>query len=125
MIHFTEDIVIILNDYFSNSSQFVESISLTSCGFNIRFLDFDIQCNEEVFGNLNGKNYHWLDSPNDGPWGMFCRQYPKKAYLVNPALLCIQFDSGDSISISTELCIYESVIFTFPPENDCFVMEVF
>ena len=125
MIKFTDTIVGTLNEYFSTTSQFVEAISLTSWGFNIRFLDFDIQCNENVCGDIRSNKYVWSDAPTDAPWGLFGRQCASKAYLVDPLLLCIEFESGDSISIRTSKCAYESVIFTFPPKEGSVVMEVF
>ena len=125
MILFKEEIAHLLNEYFSKEKQFVESIQLASYGFNIQFVDFNIQCNERIFASINGKSYEWNEVPNSGPWGSLGRQVARKAILKNPSLLSITFESGDSIDIETVESSYESVIFNFPPQGDKFVMEVF
>ena len=125
MILFNEKIVELLNDYFSKSDEYVESIMLSSYGFNIQFVNFNIQCNERVFASIGGKNYEWDDAPNSGPWGALGRQLAKNAVLKTPTLLSIKFESGDSIDIETAESQYESVIFNFPPQGDSLVMEIF
>lgn len=125
MILFNEEIVELLNEYFSKNEEYVESVLLASYGFNIQFLNFNIQCNERVFASIGGDNYEWDDAPNSGPWGALGRQLAKKAALKNPALLSIVFGSGDSIDIETAENQYESVIFTFPPKGESLVMEIF
>lgn len=69
MILFNEEIITLLNEYFSREPQFVEVVQLSSYGLNIQFVDFNIQCNERVFASINGKTYVWEDAPNSGPWG--------------------------------------------------------
>ncbi|MBU1311474.1 MAG: hypothetical protein KKE30_18285 [Gammaproteobacteria bacterium] len=125
MILFNEEIITLLNEYFSKEPQFVEGIMLASYGLNIQFADFNIQCNERVFASINGKPYVWEDAPNSGPWGALGRQLAKKAMLKTKSLLTITFESGDSIDIETSESPYESVIFNFPPQGNSFVMEVF
>src|SRR5688572_24064181 len=111
MILFNEEIIDILNRYFSEGEEYVESVLLASYGLNIQFVNFNVQCNERVFASIDGKNYEWVDSPNPGPWGALGRQLAKKAVLKSPTLLSIIFDSGDSIDIETVENRYESVIF--------------
>ena len=125
MILYNEEIVELLNNYFSKSEEYVESVLLASYGFNIQFVNFNVQCNERVFGSIGGKNHEWDDAPNSGPWGTLGRQLAKKAVLKSPTLLNIMFESGDSIDIETVESQYESVIFNFPPKDDSFVMEIF
>jgi len=125
MILYNEEIVELLNNYFSKNEEYVESVLLASYGFNIQFVNFNVQCNEHVFGSIGGKNYKWDDAPNSGPWGALGRQLAKKAVLKSPALLNIMFEGGDSIDIETVESQYESVIFNFPPKDDSFVMEIF
>lgn len=125
MILFNEDIVKLLNGYFAKEPQFVESVQLASYGFNIQFVDFNIQCNERIFALIDGKSYVWDDASNSGPWGALGRQLAKKATLKNPALLSIAFESGDSFDIETLESPYESVIFNFPSQGDSLVMEIF
>ena len=125
MILFNEEIVELLNKYFSKGEEYVESILLASYGFNIQFVNFRVQCNERVFASIDGKEYGWDDAPNSGPWGALGRQLATKAILKNPALLSIVFESGDSIDIETQENQYESVIFDFPPKGDSLVMEIF
>jgi hypothetical protein len=103
----------------------VESIQLASYGFNIQFVDFNIQCNERVLASINSKSYEWDDAPNSGPWGALGRQRAEKAKLKSSTLLCITFESGDSIDIETAESQYESVIFNFPPQENSLVMEIF
>ena len=98
---------------------------LASYGFNIQFVDFNIQCNERVFASIDGLAYKWDDAPNSGHWGALGRQLAKKAVLKNSTLLCIVFESGDFIDIETAESQYESVIFNFSPNGDSFVMEIF
>ncbi len=71
MILFNEKIVDVLNEYFSKNNQYVDSILLASYGFNIRFQDIEIQCNERVFATIDGQTYEWHDSPNSGPWALW------------------------------------------------------
>ena len=125
MILFNEKIVELLNEYFSKKEEYVESILLASYGFNIQFVNFNIQCNERVFASIDGAAYEWDDAPNSGPWGALGRQLAKKALLKNQALLSIVFESGDSIDIETEESQYESVLINFPPQGESFVMEIF
>ena len=122
---FNEEIVKILNDYFSKEPQFVESVQLASYGFNIQFVDFKIQCNERVFASIDGTYYEWDDAPNSGPWGALGRQRAENARLKSPSVLSIKFESGDSIDIETVESQYESVIFNFPPQGNSLVMEIF
>ena len=122
---FNEEIVKVLNDYFSKESQFLESIQLASYGFNIQFVNFNIQCNERVFASIEGTRYEWDDAPNSGPWGMLGRQCAENASLKSPSVLSIKFESGDSIDIETVESQYESVIFNFPPLGNSLVMEIF
>ena len=125
MILFNEKIVELLNEYFSKKEEYVESILLASYGFNIQFVNFNIQCNERVFASIDGAAYEWDDAPNSGPWGALGRQLAKKALLKNQALLSIVFESGDSIDIETVESQYESVLINFPPQGESFVMEIF
>lgn len=125
MINFTEEIINILNGYLSKSEEYVESIQLASYGFNIQFVNFSVQCSERLFSQIAGETYEWQDAPNSGPWGALVRQVAKEAKLKAPNLLSITFESGDSIDIETIAGQYESVIFTFPPEGDSLVMEIF
>lgn len=125
MAPFTPKIVEILNVLFSSGDEYVESVTLASHGFNIRFVTFDIQCNERVFGLLNGLSYEWSESPTSGPWGLLGRQCATKASLKAPNLLSIAFDSGDSLDIESVDGPYESVLFNFPPQGKSFVMEIF
>ncbi|MCC3845726.1 hypothetical protein IB288_22485 [Vibrio parahaemolyticus] len=125
MIKFTEEIVVLLNDYFSRDCEYVESVLLASYSFNIQFVNFNIQCEERVIANINGKVYEWNDAPNTGPWGALGRQQAITAKLKSPTLLTIKFQSGDSIDIETVEGQYESVIFNFPPKGKSIVMEVF
>ena len=125
MIQFHETIVALLNDYFVKSKQYVESVRLSSFGFSIQFVDFDINCEEKVFAKIGGESYEWDDAPNSGPWGAFGRQLAVKAELKSLLLLSITFESGDSIQIETKEHQYESVIFNFPPKEDSIVMEIF
>ena len=125
MILFNEEIITLLNEYFSREPQFVEVVQLSSYGLNIQFVDFNIQCNERVFASINGKTYVWEDAPNSGPWGALGKQLAKKAMLKTESLLTITFESGDSIDIETSESPYESVIFNFPRQGNSFVMEIF
>lgn len=125
MIIFNEEIVNLLNESFTKNKEYVESVRLSSYGFNIQFVNFDIQCNERVFASIGGKEYEWDDAPNAGPWGVLGRQLANRAVLKGPTLLCIFFESGDSIDIETAENQYESVIFNFPPQGESFVMEIF
>jgi len=125
MIFFSNDIVELLNHYFSENEEFVESVLLASYGFNIQFVDFNINCEDRVFASIGGKTYEWNDAPNSGPWGALGRQVAKEAKLKSPNLLSIHFESGDSIDIETVEGPYESVVFTFPPKGDSLMMEIF
>lgn len=125
MIVFDQSIVDILNRYFSENEEFVESILLANYGFNIKFSSFDIQSYERVLASIGGEIYEWNGAPNSGPWGALGRQIAKKAVLKDPTLLSIVFESGDSIDFKTKEIQYESVIFTFPPEGETIVMEIF
>lgn len=122
---FNEEIVKVLNEYFSNEPQFVESVQLTSNGFNIQFVDLNIQCNERVFASIDDISYEWNDAPNFGPWGSLGWQRGLIAKLKSPSLLSITFESGDSIDIEMVESQNESVIFNFPPQKNSFVMEIF
>lgn len=125
MILFNDEIVGLLNKYFSESNEYVESVLLASYGFNIQFVNFSIQCNERVFASIGGKRYEWEDAPNSGPWGALGRQLAKYATLESPALLRIVFEGGDSVDVETAESQYESVVFTFPPQGNSLVMEIF
>ena len=125
MTLFDEKIVELLNEYFSKNEEYVESILLASYGFNIQFVNFNIQCNERVFASIGGKTYIWEDAPNSGPWGALGRQLGKKAQLKNFGILSISFENGDSIDIETVESQYESVIFNFRQQGEALVMEVF
>ncbi len=125
MINFSEEIVELLNNYFSENEEFVESVLLASYGLNIQFVNFNIQCEERVFASINGNSYEWNDAPSFGPWGALGRQRAIKAQLKALNLLNIIFESGDSIDIETVEGQYESVIFTFPPKGESLVMEIF
>ena len=125
MINFTEEVVELLNDYFLKNDEYVESILLASYGFNIQFVNFSVQCEERVFGKIDGGEYEWNDAPNSGPWGALGRQQAISAKLKSPAMLRIIFKSGDSIDIETVEGQYESVIFNFPPKGESIVMEIF
>lgn len=125
MINFTDEIVALLNEYFSKHEEYVESILMASYGLNIQFVNFNIQCEERVFATIGGNSYEWNDAPNSGPWGALGRQVAKAARLKTPNLLSIAFDSGDSVDIETVESQYESVIFNFPPREGALVMEIF
>jgi hypothetical protein len=125
MILFNEQIVAILNEYFSSNEEYVESVLLASEGFGVQFVNFSVHCNERVFASINGRRYEWNDAPNSGPWGALGRQLANKAVLRNEALLGIIFDSGDSLEIETVEGQYESVVFRFPPRDNALVMEIF
>jgi hypothetical protein len=125
MINFSEEIVELLNNYFTENEEFVESVLLASYGLNIQFVNFNIQCEERVFASINGNAYEWNDAPNSGAWGALGRQRALKAHLKARNLLSIIFESGDSIDIETVEGQYESVIFTFPPQGESVVMEIF
>lgn len=112
---FNQEITELLNRYFSENKEYVEAVSLASYGFNIQFVNFNIQCNERVFASIEGRRYEWNDAPNAGPWGALGRQLATKATLDRPEMLRIEFESGDSIEIETLENDYESVIFNFPP----------
>lgn len=125
VVLFDQSIVKILNEYFSNSNEYVESILLASYGFEIQFVNFNIHCREKVFASINGVEYEWDEAPNSGPWGSLGRQRAAKALLKKPNLLSIMFDNGDFIDIQTVEGQYESVIFKFPPVDESFVMEIY
>lgn len=122
---FNNEIVELLNDYFMNGQEYVESILLASYGFHIQFVNFNIQCEDRVFASLNGNFYEWNDAPTSAPWGVLGRQLASKAILLKPELLRIEFESGDNFDIETVEGKFESVIFNFPPKDDCLVMEIF
>ena len=125
MTLFTENIIELLNEYFAKSNEYVESVLLASYGFNIQFVNLNIQCNERVIASIGEVTYEWQDAPNSGPWGALGRQVAIKAMLKNPSLLSIVFESGDFIDIETKESQYESVIFNFPPKAESLVMEIF
>ena len=125
MTLFTENIIELLNEYFAKNNEYVESVLLASYGFNIQFVNFNIQCNERVIASIDEVTYEWQAAPNSGPWGSLGRQVAIKALLKNPSLLSIVFESGDFIDIETKENQYESVVFSFPPENESLVMEIF
>ncbi|MEZ9595177.1 hypothetical protein AB4298_11080 [Shewanella sp. 10N.261.52.F9] len=125
MILFTENIVNILNEYFSQSDEYVESILLAAYGFKVQFVSFDVQCEERVFATIAGQRYEWNDAPTSAPWGALGRQLAKEAVLKSPELLSIRFESGDVLEIETAENQYESVIFNFPPKGESLVMEIF
>jgi len=125
MVLFSEEIIELLNGYFSKNEEYVESVLLASYGFNIQFVNFNVQCNERVFASIDRVPYNWNDAPNFGPWGALGRQLAKKAVLKNPSLLSIAFESGDFIDIETVESQYESVIFNFPPRDESIIMEIF
>lgn len=125
MIPYTAEVVALLNRRFQASEECVESVLLASYGFKIQFATFEVQCNERVFASIGGVRYEWKDAPNSEPWGALGRQIARTASLKNPTLLSIAFQSGDSIEIETAEGPYESVIFQFPPQDGCLVMEIF
>ena len=125
MIKFNNEIIKLLNDYFSKNEEFVESILLASYGFNIQFVNFNINCEERVLASIGGKKYKWDDAPNSGPWGSLERQRATEAKLMESNMLRISFDSGDFIDIETVEGQYESVIFNFPSQGENLVMEIF
>jgi hypothetical protein len=125
MILFNEQIVAVLNEYFSKHEEYVESVLLASHGFSIQFVSFSIHCNERVFASIKGSQYEWSEAPNSGPWGALGRQLAKTAVLRNEALLGITFESGDSLDIETVEGQYESVVFRFPPQGNSLVIEIF
>ena len=125
MILFNEQIVTVLNQYFSNSEEYVESVTLASYGFSVQFVNFSVHCNERVFASIEGRRYEWNDAPSSAPWGELCRQLAKAAVLRSEALLGIIFESGDSLDIQTVQGAYESVVFRFAPKDNSLVMEVF
>jgi hypothetical protein len=125
MILFNEKIIELLNEYIFKKEEYVESILLASYGFNIQFVNFNIQCNERVFASIDGTTYEWDEAPNSEPWGALGRQLAKKALLKNQALLSIVFESGDSIDIETVESQYESVLINFPPQGESYVMKIF
>lgn len=125
MINFNEKIIEVLNSYFSENNEYVESILLASYGFNIQFVNFSIQCEERVFASINGNIYEWNDAPNSGPWGVLGRQRAINAKLKAVNLLSVSFESGDSVDIETVVGMYESVIFSFLRKGDSHVMEIF
>lgn len=125
MLLFNEEIVAILNRYFEEEDEFVQSIQLATWSLNIQFNNFSICCNARVFASIEGKEYEWDDAPNLGPWGALCRQIPKKSMLKSPNLLTVDFISGDSIDFESEEGPYESVIFDFSHKQDTLIMEVF
>jgi hypothetical protein len=125
MILFNEEIVKLLNEYFSKEAQFIESVQLAFHGFAIQFTDYNIQCSERVFAFIDDISYEREDAPNSGPWCALGRQYGKSAKLKSPSLLSITFESGDSIDIETVESRYESVIFNFQPQGNSLVMEIF
>ncbi|TVV41991.1 hypothetical protein [Thalassolituus sp. C2-1] len=122
---FNSEIIDLVNQYFSNNEEYVESILVASYGFNIQFLSFTIYCSERVFASIGGKTYEWEDAPTSAPWGLLGRQLAVKASLKGPSIFSITFTSGDSIDIETCENQYESVIFEFPPEDGALIMEIF
>ena len=125
MINYDEEIIKLLNSYFSENEEYVESVLLASYGFNIQFVNFNINCEERVFASIGGKAYGWNDAPNSGPWGALGRQRANEAKLTAPNLLRIIFDSGDFLEIETVEGQYESVTFSFPQQGEPFSMEIF
>ena len=125
MIIFDESIVKILNNCFLENKEYVESVLLSSYGFNIKFVNFDIHCYEKVYGSLSGNVYEWDDAPNSAPWGLFGRQLAKSAKLKKPTLLSITFESGDYIDIETIESKYESIIFKFLSTDGFLEVEIF
>lgn len=125
MILFDEKIVDTLNQYFSDNKECIESIRLSSHGLGIEFIHFRVECSEQVHASINGTEYFWKGAPNTAPWGVLVGQTPQKASLTNPNFLTIECANGDCIKIETIEGQYESVVFTFPQQDDCLVMEVF
>ena len=125
MILFDESIADLLNKYFAEDMEYVESLLLASYGFNIQFVNFNIQCNERIFATLSGKSYEWCDAPNAAPWGVLGRQRATQASLKSPNLLNIAFESGDTMDIETLESKYESVVFTFSPRDAAIVVEIY
>jgi len=125
MIFFDNNIVKLLNDYVAKGDQYVESILLSSYGFGIQFVDFNIHCNETVSASINGASYKWNDAPSSGPWGCLGRQKAIRVSLKSPALLNIAFESGDFVDIQTSESEYESVIFNFPSGSESLKMETY
>ncbi len=125
MKEFTDEIVSILNREFSSNKEFIQGITLATYGFNIQFYNFEVQCEETVYASIGNIEYKWTDSPSNSPWGSLVSQIPISAELQSPLMLKIIFESGDTLIITTTVGNYESVIFTFPPENEAHVMEIF
>lgn len=114
---YNNEIVALLNECFSKSEQYVESVLLASYGFNIQFVNLTIICEDRVFATINGKSYVWDDAPSPHPWGALGRQLAKTAILESDTLLQIHFESGDLIKIETCIHHYESVTFVFHTED--------
>ena len=125
MIAYTDRVVELLNPYFLEGNQYVESVLLSSYGLKIQFVSFDIQCNERVSALISGTRYEWNDAPNPGPWGALVRQKAMRSTLKSPFSLSITLESGDSIEIETVEGQHESVIIQFPPREGSVVMEIF
>jgi hypothetical protein len=74
MILFNEQIVAMLNEYFSTNEEYVESVLLASYDFSIQFVNFSVHCNERVLASIKGSRYEWKNPPYPGPWGPLGRQ---------------------------------------------------
>ena len=125
MINFNDEIVVLLNTFFSKGEQYVESITLASYGFNIQFVDFTVRCEERVFATIDGKDYVWEDAPSSDPWGALGQQLGTSAMLEKSSLLQINFESGDLIKIETKEHQYESVVFDFGEKDGALITEIF
>jgi hypothetical protein len=125
MIPYTNQVVDLLSPYLVGGEEYVESVLLASYGLTIKFVDFDIHCNERIVAWIGGTRYEWDDAPNSGPWGALVRQRATGVSLKDPFWLTITLQGGDSIEIETVEGQYESVIIRFLPRGESIVMEVF
>ena len=125
MNNFNDEIIDLLNTFFSKGEQFVESITLASYGFSIQFVDFTVRCEERVFATIDGKDYVWEDAPSSDPWGALGRQLATSAILEKNSLLQINFESCDLVKVETKEHQYESVIFDFGTKDGALIMEIF
>jgi hypothetical protein len=123
VVLFDEYIVEVLESYILN--QYLDSVSLTSCGLEFRFCDTSIHCTERVFAKIEGEMHEWDDAPNNAPWGMLVRQKVQKVLVSSAQILRITLFSGDYIDIETVEGGNESVVIRFPSREDTHVMEVF
>jgi hypothetical protein len=125
MIPYTDQIVELLTRHCVGGEEYIDSVLLASHGLTIKFVEFEIHCNERVVAWIDGTRYEWDDAPNSGPWGALVRQRAQGVSLKNPFWLTITLHSGDSIEIETVEGQYESAVISFPPRDDSIVMEIF